>query len=74
MNELLSTRQAAEFLNCSNSFLEKGRVTGSPTIPFLKLGKAVRYKREALVQYLATCERRSTSDPGHVKEEKAVAK
>jgi excisionase family DNA binding protein len=39
---LWNERQAAKYLNCSVEFLQADRVRAK-TIPFIKLGRAVRY-------------------------------
>jgi len=47
MKNLLTTKEAAEFLNCSKSWLEKGRWAGyGPR--YVKLGRKVLYPREDL--------------------------
>lgn len=61
---LLTTREAADRLRLSSATLEKDRISGKLNIPFLKIGKAVRYDPDHLDQYIETCRRRSTSDPG----------
>ena len=43
----VDTRDAAEHLACSASFLEKCRVAGGGPV-FVKLGRAVRYRIEDL--------------------------
>jgi excisionase family DNA binding protein len=63
MQRLLTTREAAEWLGVSGSFLERDRWAGA-RIPFVKLGRAVRYDPAAIERYLASCVRRSTSDNG----------
>ena len=62
--QLLSTRAAAELLGLGESTLEKDRTTRHLAIPYLKLGRVVRYDPAALREWLATCRRRSTSDDG----------
>jgi hypothetical protein len=57
---LLDTAAAALELNCSKSFLEKGRVTGCGP-EFVKLGGLVRYRRSALHRYVDECIKRSTT-------------
>lgn len=58
---MFDTRQAANKIGCSKSFLEKLRVTGGgPT--FIKLGRAVRYQQDALEQWVAERRCRSTTD------------
>jgi len=50
--QLLSTPQAAKFLNVSIAFLERDRWAGA-RIPFVKVGsRAVRYRLEDLNNYI----------------------
>jgi len=49
---LLTTRQAASFLNLSHRTLEKWRVTGSGP-RYFKVGAQVRYERAELDRWLA---------------------
>lgn len=51
-SQLLSTPQAAKFLNVSISFLERDRWAGAK-IPFVKVGsRAVRYRLQDLQNYI----------------------
>ncbi len=59
----LGTHDAARFLGVSPRTLEKKRLTGDGP-PFLKIGRRVLYDIRDLEDYLASCRRRSTSDPG----------
>ena len=50
--QLLSTPQAAKFLNVSIAFLERDRWAGA-RIPFVKVGsRAVRYRLDDLEVYI----------------------
>lgn len=50
--QLLSTPQAAKFLNVSIAFLERDRWAGAK-IPFVKVGsRAVRYRLQDLQNYI----------------------
>lgn len=61
-HKLLTTKEAARYLGVSASFLERDRWAGA-RIPFIKLGsRAVRYELSTLDAYIASQERRSTSD------------
>lgn len=63
-NALLTTQQAAAYLGVSKAFLERDRWAGA-RIPFLKIGaRTVRYDQATLDRYVASCQRRSTSDLG----------
>ena len=50
----LTTRDAAEYLGCSESYLRQVRMRGSrkPSPAYFKNGRAVRYTVEALDEYL----------------------
>lgn len=51
-NQLLTTKQAANFLSVSASFLEKDRWAGAK-IPFVKLNsRTVRYRMEDLINFI----------------------
>jgi hypothetical protein len=50
--QLLSTPQAAKFLNVSIAFLERDRWAGA-RVPFIKVGsRAVRYRLDDLQNYI----------------------
>jgi hypothetical protein len=62
-DDLLTTPEAAAFLRCSVSKLNKGRVAGGPNaIPYVKDGRSVRYRRRDLRTYRDSRLRRSTSE------------
>ena len=63
-NQLLNTKQAAEFLGVSRAFLERDRWAGTRTrLPFIKVGsRAVRYRLEDLEAYIERQVRYSTSE------------
>jgi hypothetical protein len=62
-DDLLDTPEAAEFLGCSASKLNKKRVYGGiDAIPYVKDGRSVRYLRRDLRLYRDSRKRRSTSD------------
>lgn len=48
---LLSPRQAADYLARSERWLEQDRWRG-PTIPYIKIGRAVRYRAEDIAAYI----------------------
>ena len=62
-NELLTTTQAAAYVNMSPRTLERYRVTGEGP-KYLKLGRLVFYRQSHLDEWLNARVRRSTSDPG----------
>ena len=53
--ELLDTEQAAKFLSLMPSTLNKERCTRSLGIPFVKIGRSVRYRRSDLESYIESC-------------------
>lgn len=52
-NKNLTPDEAAEFLNVSVRTLAKWRSIGSPSIPYLKIGRCIRYNLSDLEAYLA---------------------
>lgn len=52
--QLLNTVEAASYLGLSPSMLAKARVSGRPSIPFTKIGAAVRYRRSDLDTFVAS--------------------
>jgi len=48
--ELLTTKEAAQFLRLSPSAIHKLRKEGE--LPFVQLGKKVFFKKESLVEYV----------------------
>jgi excisionase family DNA binding protein len=58
-----TTQQAADYLGVSTAFLEKDRVTGTHQIPFVKLGRLVRYDLTTLDHVMADRTRLNTSEP-----------
>ena len=49
--QLINEDQAAEYLGCSVSKLQKDRRIGSK-IPYIKVGRSVRYTMKAIEQYI----------------------
>lgn len=58
--QLVSTKDAARILCVSEAFLERDRWAGA-RIPFVKIGRAVRYCRSDLDAYITDRKRVSTS-------------
>ncbi len=48
----LTVCQAADYLGCSRNFLDKDRLSRLHGIPFSRLGRHIRYSRDALDAYL----------------------
>jgi predicted DNA-binding transcriptional regulator AlpA len=56
-NDILKEQEAAGYLSMSCSFLRQGRMNGdrerrTPTPPYLKIGRSVRYLKEDLDSWL----------------------
>ncbi len=62
--KLLSTREAALRLGVSTSWLDHDRVQAA-RIPFVRIGRAIRYRPEDLDAFIAENRRQSTSDDGN---------
>lgn len=60
---LLDTREAAAYLGVSTSWVEKDRLSKA-RIPFVRIGRAVRYRPEDIDAFVEKSRRRSTSDTG----------
>lgn len=68
--QLLTTKEAAQFLAVSPAFLERDRWKG-PSIPFIRIGEhRVRYKLSALEAYIDR--RQSVRAKGKVRLSKAL--
>jgi len=52
LNELLDQNQAAQFLHVSPGTLSVWRSTGRYSIPFIKVGRSVRYRFTDLIAWL----------------------
>jgi len=63
LHDLNTTEEAASYLRLQRQTLEAWRLRGTGPA-FLKLGRRVVYRREALERFMAERERTSTSDPG----------
>jgi hypothetical protein len=59
---LLTSRELATLLNCSERKLERHRLVGDGP-PFLKIGASIRYPLNELEKWLADRLQRSTSEP-----------
>lgn len=49
----LSPQEAAAYLRCSKSFLDKDRCSKLHNIPFIRLGRRVLYDSQALDRWMA---------------------
>ena len=77
---LISEKEAAQALGLSVSRLQKDRLDGLAGIPFVRMGRAFRYSREALAAWIdqeeerrrLTLEALADVDAGHVIGQPAV--
>jgi predicted DNA-binding transcriptional regulator AlpA len=58
---LLKPPEAAKLLELSTSWLAKARMSGDGP-PYLKMGRSVRYSEVALLQWMKSRQRLSTSE------------
>jgi predicted DNA-binding transcriptional regulator AlpA len=58
---LLTSKEAAEFLRVSTSWLAKSRMNGTGPA-FVKIGRSVRYPEAGLLHWTRGCQRLSTSE------------
>jgi Helix-turn-helix domain len=58
---LLTQKDAGNFLRLSESWLAKARMRGDGP-PYVKVGRAIRYRQDVLVQWLGSQQRLSTSE------------
>jgi excisionase family DNA binding protein len=58
---LLSPKEAAKLLKVSTSWLAKARMSGDGP-PYIRIGRSIRYSETALLQWLKSRQRLSTSE------------
>lgn len=58
---LMTPKEAAHLLRVSLSWLAKARMRGDGP-PFIKIGRAIRYTEAALLQWMKSRQRQSTSE------------
>jgi predicted DNA-binding transcriptional regulator AlpA len=58
---LLTPKEAAQVLKVSESWLAKARMRGDGP-PFIKIGRSIRYSEAALIQWMKSQQRLSTSE------------
>jgi hypothetical protein len=61
IERLLTPNDAANFLRVSLSWLAKARMRGDGP-PYIKIGRSIRYAEVALVQWMKSRQRLSTSE------------
>jgi excisionase family DNA binding protein len=57
---LLTTREAADLLRCAHTTLALDRVRRRWKVPFLRVGRLIRYDRAAVLRWMAD---RNPSEP-----------
>ena len=57
-HEYLRTAEAAELLRLSVQYLSIARFRGEGGPPYIKIGRAVRYRRSSLIEWAQSLERR----------------
>jgi len=57
--DLIDSQETAEILGISKSALEVWRTTGRYKLPFIKVGRNVRYRRSDVLQWLESRTRAS---------------
>jgi excisionase family DNA binding protein len=58
---LLTPKEAATRLKVSLSWLAKARMRGDGS-PYIKIGRSIRYREDALIQWMKGRQRMSTSE------------
>ena len=61
IDHLLPPKEAAQFLRVSLSWLAKARMRGDGP-PYIKVGRSIRYAVTALLQWMKSRQRLSTSE------------
>jgi Helix-turn-helix domain len=61
LSRLRTPKEAAEFLRVSTSFLAKARMRGDGP-PYIRVGRSIRYSETALLQWMKSRQRLSTSE------------
>lgn len=59
---LMTPKDAAEILKVSLSWLAKARMRGDGP-PYIRVGRSIRYAEAALIQWMKSRQRSSTSEP-----------
>lgn len=61
IGRLRTPKEAAEFLRVGTSFLAKARMRGDGP-PYIKIGRSIRYSEAALIQWMKSRQKLSTSE------------
>jgi excisionase family DNA binding protein len=60
--KLLSPREVADWLGVSISWVREHTTRYHPIIPHIRMGRAVRFRREDIERFLAILAEKSTAD------------
>jgi excisionase family DNA binding protein len=52
--EMMTTEEAAAFLNCKPQTLNNWRITGRVRLPFVRVGRLIRYRKSDLEAFIAS--------------------
>lgn len=55
MSDLLSTAETAKQLGIAEQTLRKWRSKGDPLIPYVKIGKLVKYSQKDIDEFIESC-------------------
>ncbi len=61
--ELLTTREAAEYLHLREQTLHLWRCVGRYDLPFVRIGRTVRYRREDLERFVSSKRETPNTEP-----------
>lgn len=61
-NALLTEDEAAAFLKVQPATLATWRVRGRPNLPFVRVGRCVRYRQQDLIAFIDNHVRQSTGE------------
>jgi excisionase family DNA binding protein len=60
---MLRTEEAAKILGVTKSTLESWRCRGGVLLPFVRYGRAIRYREQDVEDFIVSNVRRNTSEP-----------
>ena len=50
--KLMTAKQVGEYLGITKLTLQNWRTTGTPVLPFIKIGRVVRYSETSVIKFL----------------------
>lgn len=51
-DKLMTAKQVSEYLKITKLTLQNWRTTGTPVLPFFKVGRVVRYSETSVIKFL----------------------